>query len=129
MRNFPVDQRSGAPALRVCPRRLIGASGLASGSPGGHDPLVVVVAASGLAKIVAESRVVLSEMSRGRDSAAAVAEALTTACVDYSTAGGQAGLNGARGWQVVDSQRVLHFFTHLLISLIENAWGPGDGWR
>ena len=42
---------------------------------------------------------------------------ITASCVDYSSAGTQAGLNGTRNWQVVDSPGVLLHFSNLLISL------------
>ena len=51
------------------------------------------------------------------------AAVITASCVDYSSAGAQAGLNGTRGWQVVDSPRVLLHFRDLLVSLVENVWG------
>ena len=48
---------------------------------------------------------------------------ITASCVDYSSAGGQAGLNGTRGWQVVDSPRTLLHFRDLLVTIVENVWG------
>ena len=51
------------------------------------------------------------------------AAVIAASCVDYSSAGAQAGLNGTRGWQVVDSPRVLLHFRELLVSLVENVWG------
>ena len=48
---------------------------------------------------------------------------ITASCVDYSSAGAQAGLNGTRGWQVVDSPRTLHHFRDLLVTIVENVWG------
>ena len=48
---------------------------------------------------------------------------ITASCVDYSSAGAQDGLNGTRGWQVVDAPRTLLHFRDLLVSLVENAWG------
>jgi site-specific DNA-cytosine methylase len=48
---------------------------------------------------------------------------ITASCVDYSSAGAQAGLNGTRGWQVVDAPRTLLHFRDLLVSLVENTWG------
>ena len=51
------------------------------------------------------------------------AAVITASCVDYSSAGAQAGPNGTWGWQVVDSPRVLLHFRDLLVSLVENVWG------
>ena len=48
---------------------------------------------------------------------------ITAACVDFSEAGAQKGLNGKRGWQVVDSPRALLHFHSLIFSLVENVWG------
>ena len=48
---------------------------------------------------------------------------ITASCVDYSTAGSCSGLGGSRGWQIVDSSRVLLHFRDLLVSLIENSFG------
>jgi hypothetical protein len=48
---------------------------------------------------------------------------ITASCADYSSAGGQAGLNGTRGWQVVDSPRTLLHFRDLLATIVENVWG------
>ena len=48
---------------------------------------------------------------------------ITASCVDYSSAGSCAGLEGTRGWQVVDAPRVLLHFNHLLVSLVENVFG------
>lgn len=48
---------------------------------------------------------------------------ITASCVDYSSAGAQAGLNGTRGWQVVDAPRTLLHFRDLLVTLVENVWG------
>jgi site-specific DNA-cytosine methylase/integrase len=48
---------------------------------------------------------------------------ITASCVDYSTAGSCSGLDGSRGWQIVDSPRVLLHFRDLLVSLVENVFG------
>ena len=48
---------------------------------------------------------------------------ITASCVDYSSTGAQAGLNGTRGWQVADAPRSLLHFRDLLVSLVENGWG------
>ena len=48
---------------------------------------------------------------------------ITASCVDYSSAGACAGLEGTRGWQVVDAPRVLLHFDHLLVSLVVNVFG------
>ena len=48
---------------------------------------------------------------------------ITASCVDYSTAGSCAGLDGSRGWQIVDSPRALLHFRDLLLSLVENVFG------
>ena len=61
-----------APALRVHPRRYIGA-GEAAGAEKTTDPLLVMVASSGLAKLVSESRLVLAEISLEREAAAVAA--------------------------------------------------------
>ena len=57
------------------------------------------------------------------DPAGVEAAFITASCVDYSSAGAQAGLNGTRGWQIVDSPRVLLHFRELLEVLVENVWG------
>ena len=57
------------------------------------------------------------------DPAGVEAAFITASCVDYSSAGSQAGLNGTRGWQIVDSPRVLLHFQELLVVLVENVWG------
>ena len=57
------------------------------------------------------------------DPAGVEAAFITASCVDYSSAGAQAGLNGTRGWQIVDSPRVLLHFQELLVVLVENVWG------
>ena len=48
---------------------------------------------------------------------------ITASCVDYSSAGAQAGLNGTRGWQVINSLRTLLHFRDLLVTIVENVWG------
>ena len=61
-----------APALRVHQRRYIGA-GDAAGAEKTTDPLLVMVASSGLSKLVSESRLVLAEISLEREAAAVAA--------------------------------------------------------
>ena len=61
-----------APALRVHQRRYIGA-GDAAGAEKMTDPLLVMVASSGLSKLVSESRLVLAEISLEREAAAVAA--------------------------------------------------------
>ena len=48
---------------------------------------------------------------------------IAASCVNYSSAGSQAGLNGTRGWQIADSPRVLLHFRELLGVLVEDVWG------
>ena len=48
---------------------------------------------------------------------------ITASCVDYSTMGGGAGLEGLSGWQIVDAPRVLLHFRELLVTLVENVFG------
>ena len=55
-----------APSLRVRPRRYIGEEHVCAAE---SDPLMVMVAASGLSQVVAESCVVLSRISSLRESA------------------------------------------------------------
>ena len=62
-----------APAIRVHPRRFIGAASAAGAVDARLDPLSVMVERSGLSKLVAESRVVLAEISLEREAASVAA--------------------------------------------------------
>ena len=53
---------------------------------------------------------------------------ISASFVDYSSAGAQAGLNGTRGRQVIDSPRTLLHFLDLLVTIMENVWGWIWGW-
>ena len=62
-----------APAIRVHPRRFVGAASAAGAVDARLDPLSVMVERSGLSKLVAESRVVLAEISLEREAASVAA--------------------------------------------------------
>ena len=66
---------------------------------------------------------VLSDDHKSVDPEGVEGALITASCVDYSSAGAQEGLNGTRGWQVVDAPRTLLHFRDLLVSLVENVWG------
>ncbi|MAV11925.1 MAG: hypothetical protein CL861_00440 [Cyanobium sp. MED843] len=66
---------------------------------------------------------VLSEEHKCVDERDVEGALASPACVDYSTAGSQRGLNGRRGWQAVDCPRTFLHFQFLLTTLVENVYG------
>ena len=102
-----------APSLRVRPRRYIGEEHVCAAE---SDPLMVMVAASGLSQVVAESCVVLSRISSLRESAEVSAAQAVLAGAPPVKRVGFAG----------DSERIGHSDTPLEISLDFSLLGVGE---
>ena len=101
------------PALRVRPRRYTGEEHVCAAEP---DPLMVMVAASGLSQVVAESCVVLSRIFSLRESAEVSAAQAALAGASPAKRVGFAG----------DSERIGHFDVPLEISLDFSLIGGGE---